>query len=71
MIETGDKGFASLVAGKFQGDRQGAIDCLHARAHEAKIESFGDRDIARRLDQGERVAGMELPVLSDPDEVPW
>lgn len=29
MAEIGAKGFASLVAGKFQGDRQGAIDWLH------------------------------------------
>jgi hypothetical protein len=66
----GAKAFASLVAGRFQGDRQGAIDRLHLRAHEARLDSFVDRELARRLDQGEKVAGMELPVLSDPDEIP-
>jgi hypothetical protein len=70
MKSIGAKGFQNLVAGKFQGDRQGAIDWLHLRAHEARIESFVDGELARRLERGEQVACMELPVLSDPDEIP-
>jgi hypothetical protein len=72
LKEIGDKGFASLVAGRFQGDRQGAIDWLHLRSYEARLECFVDRELARRLDQGREVACMELPFLSDPDdEIPW
>jgi hypothetical protein len=43
MKAIGAKAFQSLVAGKFQGDKQGAIDWLHLRAHEARLESFVDR----------------------------
>jgi hypothetical protein len=72
MKAIGAKSFQSLVADRFQGDRQGAIDWLHLRAHESRIDSFVDRELARRLDQGEKVAAMELPVLSDPDDgLPW
>jgi hypothetical protein len=72
MAEIGAKGFASLVANRFQGDRQGAIDWLHLQAHEAKLDSFVDRELARRLEQGEEVACIEMPVLSGPDdEVPF
>jgi hypothetical protein len=72
MAEIGRKGFASLVASKFQGDRQGCIDWLHARAHEKMIEGFADRELARMLDQGEQIASIDLPVISEPDEeIPW
>jgi hypothetical protein len=72
MAEIGRREFASLVANRFQGDRQGAIDWLHLRAHEAVLENFVDRELARRLDQGEQVARLEMPCLSDPDdEWPW
>ncbi len=71
MAQIGAKGFASLVAGKFQGDRKGAMDWLRLRAHEARLESFVDRELDRRLDQGERTACVEMPVLSDPDEIPY
>jgi hypothetical protein len=72
MKAIGATGFQCLVAGRFQGDRQGAIDRLHLRDHEAKLDSFVDRELARRLDQGESIAAMELPVSSDPDDgLPW
>ena len=70
MAEIGRKGFASLVANRFQGDRQGAIDWLHLRSHEARLESFVDRELARRLDQGEQIVSMEIPVILDPDDEP-
>jgi len=36
------------------------------------LEGFADRELARRLEQGEQIAPMELPVVSDPDdEIPW
>jgi hypothetical protein len=71
MAEIGRRGFASLVANRFQGDRQGAIDWLHLRAHEAMLENFVDRELARRLDQGEPVACIEMTCVSDPDDEPW
>jgi hypothetical protein len=33
----------------------------------AQIESFVDRKLARRLDDGEQIASMELTVLRGPD----
>jgi hypothetical protein len=72
MAEIGRKGFETTVARHWQGDRAAYRDYLGLRRHEAQIESIVDRELARRLDQGEQVTSMELPVLSGPDDdVPW
>lgn len=71
MAEIGRKGFDSFIRRYFSGDRQQAGDWLRARAHEAKLESFVDKELARRLDQGERTACLELPILSEPDGIPF
>ncbi len=70
MAEIGAKGFKSFTDRYFQGDRTQAGDWLRTRAHEKRIEGFVDRELARRLENGENVACMELPVLSDPDDAP-
>jgi hypothetical protein len=38
------------------------------KRHEAQIDSFVDRELARRVENGEKVNSMELPVLSEPDD---
>jgi hypothetical protein len=71
MAEIGKRGFETTAARHWNGDSQGYRDYLGLRRHEAQIESLVDRELQRRLDQGQEVACMELPVLSDPDEIPW
>jgi len=68
MAEIGAKGFESFTQRYFQGDRQQAGDWLRTRAHEKRIEGFVDRELARRLENGEKIACEELPVLSDADD---
>jgi hypothetical protein len=68
MAEIGAKGFATTVARHWQGDRQAYRDYLGLKRHEAQIESFVDRELQRRLENGEQIASMELPVLSRPDD---
>ena len=70
MAEIGKRGFESFTARYFAGDRTQAGDWLRTRAHEKRIEGFVDRELARRLENGEQVASMELPCLSDPDDEP-
>ncbi len=71
MREIGRKGFQSFTDRYFAGDRKQAGDWLRTRAHEARIESHVEREMARRLEQGEQTVCMELPVLSELGEVPW
>lgn len=66
--ELGRRGFESFTARYFQGDRQQATDWLRTRAHERRIEGFVDRELARRLEDGQEIASLELPVLDDPDD---
>ena len=69
--EIGRKGFQSFTDRYFQGDRQQATDWLRTRAHERRIDSFVERELARRLENGERTVCEEIPVLSEADEVPF
>lgn len=68
MAAIGRRGFQSFTDRYFQGDRQQAGDWLRARAHEALIEGHVDREMQRRLDQGEKVVCEEIPCLTDPDD---
>lgn len=70
MAEIGAKGFAATLSRHRQGDCQGCLDWLRTRTHEKLIDSFADRELARRLDQGEKIACLELPCVSDPDDGP-
>lgn len=66
--ELGRKGFESFASRYFSGDRQQATDWLRTRAHERRIESFADRELDRRLENGQEIVSMELPLLDDPDD---
>ncbi len=52
----------------FQGDRQQAGEWLRTRAHEKRVDSFVDRELARRLEHGEKTVCEEIPCLSGPDD---
>lgn len=69
--EIGRKGFQSFTDRYFAGDRQQAGDWLRTRAHERRIDSFVERELARRLENGEKTVCEEIPCLSEPDEVPF
>jgi hypothetical protein len=66
MAEIGAKGFATLVARHFGGDRQAAIDYLHLQGAERKISDLLGKQMAAT---GETC--VELPVLLDPDADPF
>jgi len=38
--------------------------------HERQSDSFVDRELARRLENGEQTVCEEIPCLSDPDDDP-
>ena len=69
--EIGRKGFQAFTDRYFAGDRQQAGDWLRTRAHEKRLDGFVDREMTRRLEQGEEQVCMELPILSEADEVPF
>ncbi|OJW21239.1 MAG: hypothetical protein BGO49_24830 [Planctomycetales bacterium 71-10] len=69
--ELGKRGFHSFTERYFAGDRQQAGDWLRAKAHEKELEGFVEREMERRLQNGEQSVCMELPCLSDPDDEPF
>jgi hypothetical protein len=68
MAAIGRKGFETFTARYFDGDREAAGAWLRARAYERQAETFAERELRRRLDAGEPVACVELPVVSTDDE---
>lgn len=68
--ELGRKGFESFCCRYFQGDREQATAWLRTRAAEKQAETFAERELARRVENGEKVASVELPIYSDPDDAP-
>jgi hypothetical protein len=68
MAEIDKRGFETTVARHWQGDRAAYRDYLGLRRHEQQLEPFVDRELARRLQNGEQTACMELPVLNGPDD---
>lgn len=68
MKAIGARGFQSFTDRYFQGDREQAASWLRLRAHEKRINGFVDAELQRRLDNGAKIASMELPVVMDPDD---
>lgn len=66
MAKIGAKGFATLVARHFGGDKQAAIDYLHLEAAERKLGELVDAEM-----QATGETCIELPVLLDPDADPF
>lgn len=69
--EIGNRGFDSFAQRYFQGDPQQATDWLRTRAYEKRLDSFVERELARRLENGEKTVCEEMPCFSEPDEVPF
>jgi hypothetical protein len=67
----GKRGFDSFTQRYFAGDRQQATDWLRLRAHEHRIDGFADRELQRRLDEGQQITSIELPAFTDHDDVPF
>ena len=68
MAEIGRKGFETFTARYFGGDREAAGAWLRQRAYERKADSFAERELARRIESGQEIASVELPVYSTDDE---
>ena len=66
--ELGRKGFESFTARYFGGDREAAGAWLRQRAYEAKADTFAERELNRRIESGQEIACVELPVYSTDDE---
>ena len=48
-----------------------AGDRLRTRAHEERLDTFGEPELGRRIENGENIAREEMPFFSEPDEVPF
>ncbi len=43
---------------------------LRIRAYERQADTFAERELARRIKNGEKTASVELPVYSTEDDLP-
>lgn len=68
MSEIGKRGFRATVDRYYDGDATAYLRVQRARAWEHGMGRFIDRVLQERLDKGERIASVELPVVCDPDE---
>lgn len=68
MAEIGRLGFQAFTDKYFDGDREAAMTWLRTRAYERQAETFAERELQRRMANGEKVASVELPVYSFGDE---
>ena len=66
--ELGRKGFETFTARYFGGNREEATAWLRQRAYERRADTFAERELARRIANGQEVASVELPVYSFDDE---
>ena len=68
MQEIGARGFASLVARLFGGDKQAAVAWLHAHAAESLIDRLVAEKLDRKIAEGATCAAKEIPILLWPDD---
>jgi hypothetical protein len=66
----GKRGFQSFTDRYFSGDREAAMRWLRVRAYERQADTFAERELARRIENGEKTASVELPVYSTENDVP-
>ena len=57
-----------FTARYFGGDREAAGTWLRQRAAERQADTFAERELARRIESGQEIASVELPVYSIDDE---
>ncbi|MDY3551463.1 hypothetical protein R5W24_000539 [Gemmata sp. JC717] len=71
MSAIGKKGFQSFVDRYFDGSREDATAWLRLRSYESQAATFAERELQRRIDAGEKVVSVELPVYDfGDDDVP-
>jgi hypothetical protein len=68
MQEIGARGFATLVARKFAGDKGAAVAWLHAHAAESLIDRLVAEKLDQQIDEGATCAVEELPIILWPDD---
>jgi hypothetical protein len=68
MQEIGAKGFATLVARHFAGDKQAAIAWLHAHASESEIARLVAERQEQQIADGATCVAEELPVVLWPED---
>jgi hypothetical protein len=68
MQEIGARGFGSLVAHHFSGDKQAAVAWLHAHAAESLIDRLVVEKLDRQIAEGATCAAEEIPILLWPED---
>jgi hypothetical protein len=68
MQEIGAKGFASLVARRFGGDREAAVAWLHAHAAESLIDRLVAEKLDKQIEEGATCVAEEIPIILWPDD---
>ena len=72
MAEIGRRGFQSFADRYFDSDREAAMSWLRTRAYVKQADTFAERELQRRLTNGEKTACVELPVYDvDGDGIPF
>ena len=68
MQEIGARGFATLVARHFAGDKEAAVAWLHAHAAESLIDRLVSEKLDRQIAEGATCVAEELPIILWPDD---
>lgn len=68
MQEIGARGFATLVARHFGGDKQAAIAWLHAHASESEIDRLVSARQRQQIADGATCVAEEIPIILWPDD---
>jgi hypothetical protein len=68
MQAIGAKGFATLVARHFAGDKPAAIAWLHAHAAESLIDRLVSEKLDRQIADGATCVVEEIPVILWPED---
>jgi hypothetical protein len=63
MKEIGARGFASLVARRFGGDKEAAIAWLHAHASESEIDRLVSEKQRKQIADGAVCVAEEVPII--------
>jgi hypothetical protein len=68
MQEIGARGFASLVARRFGGDKEAAVAWLHAHASESEIDRLVSEKQRKQIAEGAACVVEEIPIVLWPDD---
>ncbi len=68
MQAIGARGFATLVARHFAGDKPAAVAWLHAHAAESLIDRLVSEELDRQIEGGATCVAEEIPIVLWPDD---